>query len=300
VWLSWDLAALLALALAAPRFVVRRWRESPGQAAVIAFTTEASLVAALYSFWMWVGTFPASKAQHATGHGLWVWHLEQWLHIADELSLERIVLRHPLWVQAANGFYAVIHVPALGVFLVWLYFRHHDHYPFYRNVLAVLTFVCFVIHLYPVAPPRLLPGIGFVDTGLLYHQSVYGPAGAGISDQVSAMPSLHVAWACLIALAVVHVGTGRWRWLIVLHPVLTTLAVVVTANHFWMDGIVALALLGASVVAVLGATAAVSVALGRRPRPVAGPEQREPVPEPVPPPAARVLRPPEPAARGDG
>ena len=55
----------------------------------------------------------------------------------------------------------------------------------YRNILAVLTFVCFLIQLIPVAPPRLLSGLGFVDTGLKYHQSVYGNGNDGISSLLS-------------------------------------------------------------------------------------------------------------------
>ncbi len=263
MWLPWNLAALLAAALAAAGLALRR---SSGNrwAGVAAFATESSLVAGLYAVWQWVGTLPARKATNAVGHGLWIWHLEQRLHIASELRLERLALPHPLWVEAANGFYALVHVPALGVFLFWLYFRHRDWYPLFRNALAVLTFVSFLIHLFPVAPPRLMPGLGFVDTGLLYHQSVYGPVGAGISDQVSAMPSLHVGWACLVALAVVMVSRSRWRWLILLHPALTTIAVVVTANHFWLDGIVAAWLLGLSLL-VVKATAPLA---GRRPAPM--------------------------------
>jgi hypothetical protein len=123
--------------------------------------------------------------------------------------------------------------------------------------------VCFLIQLIPVAPPRLLPGVGFIDTGLLYHQSVYGAVGAGVSDQVSAMPSLHMAWACLIALAVIQVSPSPRRWLIVLHPVATMLVVVVTANHYWLDGIVAAGLLGMSSLAVSGAEWLVAAGLGR-------------------------------------
>ena len=119
----------------------------------------------------------------------------------------------------------------------------------------------------PGGTPRLISGLGFVDTGLLYHQSVYGPAGAGISDQVSAMPSLHVAWACLIALAVIQVSTSRWRWLIVLHPILTMVAVVVTANHFWLDGIVAAGLLGLSLMAVRAVEQVIARLHARRCRP---------------------------------
>jgi len=41
----------------------------------------------------------------------------------------------------------------------------------------------------------------------------------------------------------VATARSRWRWLALAYPALTTLAVVVTANHFWLDGIAAAALL---------------------------------------------------------
>jgi hypothetical protein len=72
---------------------------------------------------------------------------------------------------------------------------------------------------------------------------VYGPVGTGISDQVSAMPSVHIAWAAIIGWGVIKVSSSPWRWLILLHPVLTMVVVVVTANHFWLDGLVAAALI---------------------------------------------------------
>src|SRR5258707_15310383 len=53
------------------------------------------------------------------------------------------------------------------------------------------------------------------------------------------MPSVHVGWAILVAIAVIATLRSRWRWLALLYPVMTTLAVVVTANHFWLDGIAA-------------------------------------------------------------
>jgi PAP2 superfamily len=249
VWLSWDMAAFLGVFLAVAGVGITRYAGGRWVGAA-AFATEASLVAGLYAVWQLVGDFTPTRVNGAAGHGLWLWHVEQALHLPSELRMERAILGHPLIVQAANVFYAVVHVPALGIFLFWLYFRHRDSYPFYRTVLAAITFICFLIHLIPVAPPRLLPGVGFVDTALLYHQSVYGPAGTGVSDQVSAMPSMHLAWACLIALAVIQVSPSRWRWLILLHPVLTMLVVVITANHFWLDGLVAVGLLGLIVVAL--------------------------------------------------
>jgi hypothetical protein len=93
------------------------------------------------------------------------------------------------------------------------------------------------MHFMPVAPPRLMPELGF--RALEYGQSVDGSFGSGIPGQLLAMPSLHVGWAVLLAYVVVATSRSRWRWLSVLHPVAMTLDVTVTANHWWADGIVA-------------------------------------------------------------
>jgi membrane-bound ClpP family serine protease len=83
-----------------------------------------------------------------------------------------------------------------------------------------------------------------VDTAMRYGQSVYGSVGGFNADQLSAMPSVHVGWALLVALVVVQVSKSRWRWLALAYPGLTVLAVTVTANHYWLDGIVAALILG--------------------------------------------------------
>jgi hypothetical protein len=121
--------------------------------------------------------------------------------------------------------------------------RHREAYPRWRNIGAFMTGVSLLIQMVPVAPPRLLPQLGFVDTAVLYGQSVYGRGGLKIAPQLAAMPSVHVAWAVLIAVAVIATSSSRYRWWILLHPTITTLAVVATANHWWLDGVVAAALL---------------------------------------------------------
>ena len=79
--------------------------------------------------------------------------------------------------------------------------------------------LAFVAHFIPVAPPRLIPGLGFRDLALDYGQSVYGTFSDGLSGQLLAMPSLHVGWAVLVAYVVVTASRSRWRWLVLLHPV---------------------------------------------------------------------------------
>ena len=257
MWLSWRWAAVLAVALGAGG---RLWR-ARSRSSAPELVVEASLVAGLYAVWQLIGSFTDRAVTGASDHALWLWHLERDLHLPSELTMQRAVLGHPVVVQAANVFYAVVHVPALGLFLFWMWFRHRDRYPFYRNTLAFLTFACFLVHLVPVAPPRLLPGLGFVDTAALYHQSVYGPMGTGVSDQLSAMPSVHMAWAVLVGWAVVRVSPSRWRWLVVAHPVVTMLVVVVTGNHFWLDAVAAAALLAAGA----GAASALDRVVAGRP-----------------------------------
>jgi hypothetical protein len=230
-------ACLAAVGLAARRYPGKGW------SALADFSIEASIVAALYTVWQLIGSVVSGGSAGALAHGRWVIRVEHAMHLPSELTWQRAILGNRLLVEASNAFYAIVHVPALGIFLVWLFVRHREDYADIRNVLAILTLACFLIHLVPVAPPRLLSGTGFVDTGLRYHQSVYGPVGTGISDQVSAMPSVHIAWAALIAWGVIRVSSSRWRWLVLAHPVLTMVVVVVTANHFWLDGLVGAALI---------------------------------------------------------
>jgi hypothetical protein len=127
--------------------------------------------------------------------------------------------------------------------LVWLWLRHRERYPLVRNTVAAFTAMSLLVQMVSVAPPRLIGGTGLLDTAAAYGQSVYAAFGSGIADEYAAMPSIHVGWAVLISVAVVTCSTSRWRWLGALHGVLTVFVVVATANHYWLDGIAACALL---------------------------------------------------------
>jgi hypothetical protein len=145
---------------------------------------------------------------------------------------------HPWLVQIANAYYVYGHFNPVIVLLAWVFWRHRERYARVRLLLCLLTAVAFVVHFVPVAPPRLMPQLGFRDVALEYGQSVYGSFGEGIPGQLLAMPSLHVGWAILLAYVVVTTLTSRWRWLVVAHPLLMSVDVAVTANHWWADGVV--------------------------------------------------------------
>jgi len=240
---TWQQAAVIAGILALGWAALRLRGAAPR---VRPFLYEAALVIALYALWQIVGTLAGQGDYSAVTRGQWIWNTERTLHLPSEHTLQGWVLPHPLIVQAADLYYASMHFTVLIIFLVWMFARHRELYGRWRTVLALLTASCLLIQFLPVAPPRMVPGTGMVDTAMRYGQSVYGSVGGFQADQLSAMPSVHVAWAVLVAVAVCSVTRSRWRVLALAHAAATVFVVVVTGNHFWADGIVACALLGLS------------------------------------------------------
>ena len=217
------------------------WPRRLAMAAGIA--QEAAILLALFALWQLAGSFSLVGPDGALARAQWIWHAERVVHLPSETEIQRAFLGHPLLVQAFNLYYLSLHFVVLIGCLVWVYARHRRHYPQVRITLVLFTAGALLIQFLTVAPPRMLPGDGMVDTAARYGQSVYGSVAGFNADQLSAMPSVHVGWALLVALVVVQVSTSRWRWLALGYPVLTLLAVVVTANHFWLDGIAAALLL---------------------------------------------------------
>lgn len=253
--LSWQQAALLALGCGLTGLVLvhegrvsptRRWAFHVGP-----FLREAGVVVGLYALWQLAGNLASGGFQQAIAHGQWVWDTERLLGLPSELDVQGFLLPHPLLSEIANLYYATMHFGMLIAMLIWLFARHRDGYPAVRNAMAASTAICLLISFIPVAPPRFLPGAGVVDLAAKYGESVYAAVGSNAgADQLSAMPSVHVAWSLLVAWAVVTRARSRWRWLIVLHPAITVLVVVGTGNHFWGDAIVA-ALIDAAVISTL-------------------------------------------------
>jgi hypothetical protein len=267
VALTWQQAGELAGALAAVGLAAALLPHQRART-VGAFLRESAMVAGLFALWQLANSLAEVGTAGAFRRARWVERFDHDLPLPSEHFMQHLVLPHPPVVEAANLYYATMHMPMTLAFLVWRFARHRDDYRPIRTVLAVTTLGCLLVQLIPVAPPRMLPG--FVDTGLRFNQSVYGN-GLPI-DQLSAMPSIHVAWAVLVGYYVWRVSSSRWRFVGPLHTVLTCVVVVVTANHWWMDGVVAVAILIASAWLVAGARGAFAALRRRaaRPEPLAG------------------------------
>ncbi len=250
--LGWQPAAVLSVGLfAGTRLAARAGARSPprGPARAAPYLREAGIVAALYTLWQLAGSVSVLSGAGAFGRGRWILRVEHDARLPSEHDAQRLITGHPLIAQSANWYYAAMHFAALGVLLLWLFSRHRGRYREVRNVLVLLTASSLLIQWLPVAPPRLLPDLGYVDTAARYGESVYNVSGISV-DQLAAMPSVHVGWALLVSWAALRVSCSRYRWWVLAHPTLTVFVVVTTANHFWLDGIVAAALLALSVAAV--------------------------------------------------
>ncbi len=211
-----------------------RWPRVVGTALL-----ETSVVLGLFTFWQVAGGWALTRVDGAFQRAHWIVGTELRMGLPSELTVQQVVLGHDALIRFLNIFYLYVHINSIVAFLVWMFVRHRAQYRWARNTIVLLTGSCLLVQMIPVAPPRMLTDLGFVDLALQYGQSVYGAFGSGVADQLSALPSVHVAWALLIAFFVITVSTSRWRWLILLHPVATIFVVVATANHFWMDGIAA-------------------------------------------------------------
>jgi hypothetical protein len=243
MWPTWSQAAVAAMvsgaiALALRRARPSRWGEVVGPAAL-----EFAFVASLYSIWRMAKNLPLTQADGAIDRAYDIVAAQEFFHLPSELSLQRFVLDHEWLAWFSAHYYAVAHVPGIVIFLVWLFARHRDVYPRWRNALAIVTAFCLFIRFVKVAPPRFLTELGYVDVSVIYGIDVYGAAGTGVSSQFAAMPSLHVAWAAVVAFGALSASTSRWRWIGMAHLVLTMLVIAATGHHWWLDGIVALALL---------------------------------------------------------
>jgi hypothetical protein len=207
---------------------------------------QAAVLIAAYGLWQFTGSKALVGTSDGVQRGRRLWNLERDLHLPSEASFQRLFLPHHSLIRFLNLYYVVAHYNVLLLMLAWLIWRHRDRYAEARTVILLATFACLAVQLIPVAPPRLIGGHGIVDTPLLYGQSVYGPIGQGFSDQYSAMPSVHIAWSSAVAFFIWRSTKSRWRYIGVVHALLTWTVVIATGNHYWADGIVAIAILALS------------------------------------------------------
>jgi PAP2 superfamily protein len=200
-----------------------------------------------FCYWIYgqVRNLVPEQASIAARHGRGVQHLQDALHLNFERSVNRFVAGHEPVAQVMNYYYATLHFVVTIGCLVWLFVAHPRIYRGARTVLFATSLIALAgFYLYPLAPPRLLPQYGYIDTVLKFHTwgSLADPNIAQHSNQYAAMPSLHIGWALWCGAAIFLCARRRWvRALGLIYPVATLLVIVGTANHFIIDAVAGLA-----------------------------------------------------------
>ncbi|KAA1376321.1 phosphatase PAP2 family protein [Aeromicrobium fastidiosum] len=242
-WPSWEQSGTAALLSLIAWIVCTRLPRSRVVDALVPAFREFALVAGLYAVWRLARMLPITHESGALERARDIDHVQRLLHLPTEISVQHLVIAHDWLARFVNGYYAIVHVPALIAFMVWAFVRHRDSYPHWRNGLVAVTAGCLVIRFIRVAPPRFVDELGFVDLSTRYGLGVYGDVGTGVSDQFAAMPSIHVGWAAVVALGTFAMTRSRVRWLVLMHLPVTVFVVAATGHHWWLDGVVAVLLL---------------------------------------------------------
>ncbi|MGW0334840.1 bifunctional glycosyltransferase 87/phosphatase PAP2 family protein [Streptomyces sp. NPDC003011] len=186
------------------------------------------------------GSNSAGRAA-AEHHGEQILSIERFLRLDIEHWVNHAVVGVG-WLRTFFDFYYtsfhfVVPLTVLGL----LYWRRPVDYRWARASLGLTTLLALVgFWLYPLAPPRLMPGLGIIDTvhGVQdFSQPDYGTLTA-LTNQYAAMPSLHFGWSLWCGLVIAIVAPRWWmKGLGLLHPLFTASAIVATGNHWILDAV---------------------------------------------------------------
>lgn len=232
-WPSEPFIVLIVAALAL-RFVLsgstRRWQR---------VLSEALAIGAAALLYFLVRGFVDAKYEHASANAHKVIDLEKSLGIFHEPDLQDAILNSDLAVNLVNWMYIWGHWPVIAATVFWLVVARPHIYPRYRNALLLSGALGMLIFAtFPVTPPRLLDGLAFVDTVSARSSSYRILQPPGLTNPYAAMPSLHFGWNLLMGIAIFRHARSTWgRSLGIIMPVAMFMAIVLTANHYILDGV---------------------------------------------------------------
>lgn len=193
------------------------------------------------------------KASVAFGNAHTLIDIEKATGTYFEPDLQGALVSQNWLMDAANFMYMNSHFVLTTGFLVWLYLSRNSHFYFVRNMFLIAMGLALIGYtLFPTAPPRLIPEEGYVDTINVFAGVNHDSALVQMFvNPYAAVPSMHCAFALMIGVTGAMIAGHRaTRAFWVIYPAVIFFVVVVTANHFWLDGAAGALVAG---LAVLGA-----------------------------------------------
>ncbi len=202
---------------------------------------EVAFCGALFVGYRMARTLSREQFSQAFSNARRVIRFEQVTGLFVESDLQSWIIGNRAVVWLFNGYYVGAHFPITVATLALVYIYRAPLYGHLRRSMLTTTVLALIIHvMFPLAPPRMVTGHGFVDTLQTVGPTIYDASAVQESaNQIAAMPSLHFGWALFVAYAAFTSFRSRWRYLVVLHPLFTLLSIVFTANHYIIDALVA-------------------------------------------------------------
>ncbi len=227
----------MAISVAAARtYALRFWRFSQRSG-----LQEAVVVALAFLVYFFIRGAVVDRAGEALSNGLDLIAFERALGMYWELEWQSWIIDHYWAVRAMNWVYFWGHMPMVVVLAVYLWVWRRSTYTLMRNAFLASGAIGVVIYaLYPVAPPRLIPFGGYIDTMAVLDRVGYQAQEAqAFVNPYAAVPSLHFGWSMLLGGAVAWVGRGHVLVVLagLIWPVAMLFSVVMTANHFIVDAV---------------------------------------------------------------
>lgn len=184
-------------------------------------------------------------------------HFERSIGAFFEPGLQQAFLSHQWIIDLANFMYLNSHFVLTTLFLVWLYVKRNENFYFVRNMFLVAMALALIGYaVFPAAPPRMFPSVGFTDTIAAFtHTNQDTAVTSLLVNPYAAVPSMHIAFALMIGVpgfVLSRTAAARMWWSA--YPMIIFFVIVVTANHFWFDAAVG------ALVACLAAIAATQLA----------------------------------------
>jgi hypothetical protein len=200
---------------------------------------EAGIIAIAVFLYFYVRGLVDARRATAISHSHDIVDIEKALGIFHEPALQDRFMAHPWMVTVLNSIYIYGHWPIVIGTLIWLVWRHPNEYSRYRNAMLISGAAGLIIFAtFPVAPPRFLPEYGFWDSVTVETRAYRVLQPPSLTNPYAAMPSLHFGWNLLMGIAWARLArrpAGKlFGWLM---PPLMFAAIVLTANHYFLDGI---------------------------------------------------------------
>lgn len=202
----------------------------------------------LYPLFSWARGLVTPTAGSAFRNAEQIIGIERTLGIYFERTIQVWSLPQGWFVGFWNIWYGSVHFVGPIAAMAALYRFDPARYLRWRNTfLWMLLPVLVGFWFYPLMPPRLLPAAyGFVDTRLRFFTIGKSGSGEEMRYALSAMPSMHIAFASWASAAVWPLVRGSaGRLLVAAYPLVMLFAIVVTGNHYFLDavgGVIALSI----------------------------------------------------------